>query len=323
MKIVITDFLKTFEFHNSTMLNHLGKSHDITYVDQPISYSQMRELMMSHDLAWYEFCDNFFYENMRHPKACKVINRLHSYELFTQVPFNVGWKGCDKLLVVSEEVKAMIQTAQNNNKFTVPIPDIDIFPNGVDFNKFQNENKTYNTKIAYVGWINYKKNPPLFLYLMDALRNRGMPHTLHIAGISQDERYTFYLNDMIDKMRLRERVFFDGWIPYNILPEWLKDKSYILSTSLFESLGNSIIESIASKCLPLIHNFYGADSRFGSNSVFHGIDDFMGLLRYYERMTQPEKKVAANKNRSQLKTKYDINLLLNKLDSIILSTREG
>jgi len=319
MKIVIFDRYKTFDFHHGHMVSHLGKNHEVLYVDEPIPQDQIRILMRKNDLTWFEFCDDMFREAMRHPKESKVICRLHSFELFTPVPLNTYWLNCDRLLIVSKEIETLMGRVKEKSK--IPVPSMDIFPNGVDFNLFEWKGKQYGQKIAWIGWINYKKNPQMILYLADALKKKGMDYTFHAIGRFQDPRYELYLSDMIKKMNLSDTVFFEGWVDNKNLPAWFENKSYNLSTSLFESFGNSIIESMGSGLIPLIHDFYGAGERFGNDCSFTGVDSFVNLLVRFEQLSNEEKQ-QISKKKKKLVEQYEINKQLSKLDSIINSVME-
>ncbi|MDY6863986.1 MAG: glycosyltransferase, partial [Thermodesulfobacteriota bacterium] len=165
-------------------------------------------------------------------------------------------------------------------------------------------------------WINYKKNPQMILYLADILNKKSMDYTFHIIGKFQDPRYELYLSDMINKLGLSKTVFFEGWVDNKDLPKWFADKGYILSTSLFESFGNSIVEGVASGLLPLIHNFYGADKRFGEVATFNGTDDFVTLLKHYENLEDKRKQQISIAKRKAME-RYNINRQLKKLNHII------
>jgi len=253
-------------------VEYLGKTHDVTLVDEAIALSQARDIHRTHDLVWYEWANDFFREAMRHPKECKIVCRLHSYEFFTDWPANTYWPNVDRLVTVSGTMKGMLENVQ----YRFPLPPMDILPNGVDLTGFTiPENKDYSTKkIAYVGWLNHKKNPQMLLYIMETIKGKG--YTLHIAGEWQDPRLKMYMLDMIEKMGLQECVTFYGRIPHDELSAWLADKAYIISTSLFESFGQALMEGIACGCLPLVHDWIGAGERFGPDAVFA---DLLGVKR--------------------------------------------
>lgn len=265
-------------------LEHLGKTHEVRHYAEKGGLTDAYRAHQWADITWYEWCDDWTRLAVTHPKlfkrpdgtehTCKIIVRLHSYELFTPIPAQMEWLKVDRLVTVSETMKNMIM----KQTFRYPLPPIDVLPNGVDTSRFKfNENKDYSTKkIAYVGWLNHKKNPQMLLYIMDAIRDMG--YTLHIAGEWQDPRLAMYMTDMIEKMNLGDCITFYGRIPHDQLPAWLEDKAYIISTSLFESFGQALMEGIACGCLPLVHDFIGAQERFGDLAVFRGVEDLQRWL---------------------------------------------
>lgn len=240
---------------------------------------RMQELLKWADLAWFEWCDQLLIAATKLPKTRPIICRLHSYEAFSDMPQQVDWSKVDHLVFVNKSVQELVGT-------TIPATQpTTIIYNGVDLNRFVlPADKPATKKIASVGYINYKKNPALLLYAFKKIHEYDPEYTLHIAGQHQDPRIELYITNFLKRHPLP--VFFEGWI--EDMPGWYRDKQFVISTSLFESFHYSIAEGMASGCLPLIHDWYGADNLYPERFLFGDPDACLKVLRECEKsdMTQ-------------------------------------
>lgn len=234
----------------------------------------MRKLLDWCDLAWFEWCDNLLINATKLPKSCLTLCRLHSYEAFTEMPRQVDWSKVDHLLLVNESVREILQL---NTKVSAPIS---VIHNGVDLTRFTiPPNKPVGKRICSIGYINYKKNPALLLYCFKAIHDYDPTYSFHIAGVHQDPRFQVYFHHLLPKLNIP--ITFDGWV--NDVPAYLKDKDFVISTSLFESFHYSIAEGMASGVVPLIHDWMGAAQLYPERFLFTTPEDCVRLLREIER----------------------------------------
>jgi len=211
--------------------------------------SEMRETLQWCDIAWFDWCDDLLIQATTHlPKTCPIICRLHSYEAFTDMPDKVDWNKVDLVIFVNGSVESMLKPRLPASVETV------VIPNAVDTERFRLQKTTYGKKIASVGYINYKKNPQLLLYIMAELKQWDPEFELHIAGQHQDSRIELYLNDMSRKLGID--IHYHGWI--EDMPAFYKEMDFVISTSLFESFHLSIAEGMACGLIPLVHDWFGA-----------------------------------------------------------------
>lgn len=256
----------------SDILSHLGQHNQIKVYESQ-SLERMNALLQWCDLAWFEWCDQLLVAATSLTKQCKIVCRLHSYEAFTEMPSQVDWSKVDCLILVNQSVCDLL-----GNELTSQVPTRIIY-NGVNTNRYDFEpSKPFNKKIGSVGYINYKKNPALLLYCFKKIVEYDPGYTLHIAGEHQDPRIELYFHNFLRRHPLP--VYFDGWI--KDMPQWYQDKSYVISTSLFESFHYSIAEGMSSGLLPLIHDWYGADYLYPTQCLFADPDDCVNLVKRYE-----------------------------------------
>lgn len=261
-------FFSTQDSFAEGILNHLASRNEIRKFSGD-SVQQMAELMQWADLAWFEWCDQLLIQATRLEKTCKIICRLHSYEAFTQMPAEVNWTKVDRLILVNRSVADVLGEYHNISVRK------EIIHNGVDLNKFTiPKDKKFGKKICSLGYINYKKNPGLLLYCFKAIHDYDPECEFFIAGRHQDPRIKVYFDHMIKRLDLP--VHLDDWV--DDVPGYLRDKDFVISTSLFESFHYSIAEGMASGVLPLVHAWPGAENVYPEKYLFNTPDECVKLI---------------------------------------------
>jgi glycosyltransferase involved in cell wall biosynthesis len=132
-------------------------------------------------------------------------------------------------------------------------------------------------------------------------------YRLFFGGIFQNRTLEQYLKYMVDALELSDVVFFDGW-QEDVL-SWLKDKHYIVSTSIIESQGMGILEAMACGLKPVIHNFPGANQIFPSEYLFNISEEFCNQI--LSDNYQPQKY------REFVEENYSLKNQLTKINNIL------
>lgn len=234
---------------------------------------EMHELMKWSDISWFEWCDEFIIYASKLPKVCKTICRLHSYEAFTDAIRQVNWQNVDDLIFVAPHIRDIVIQQMPSLPTQVHIH---VINNGVDLKKFSFVDKKKGFNIAYVGYINHKKNPSLLLQCLKYLIDIDNRYVLHIAGQHQELRFQLYFDHMVKEMKLEDNIVFHGWI--EDVPNWLKDKHYTVSTSVLESFCYGIADAMAVGLKPLIHNFVGAKELYPQKYIFNDVKEFAEMV---------------------------------------------
>ena len=231
---------------------------------------ELYELMKWSDISWFEWCTNLAVIGSKQPKTCKNIIRLHRYEAYEPWVRQVNWNMIDVLLTVGNSfVKdALLREVPYIESQTSMIH----IPNGVNLEKFPLIYRQRGKNIAFLSNLRSVKNPAFVLQCMQKLHYIDPEYRLFFGGRFQDHALEQYMRHMIDALHLRDVVFFDGWQPD--VHTWLKDKHYIVSTSIIESQGMALLEAMASGLKPVIHNFPGASQIFPSEHLFNIAEEF-------------------------------------------------
>ena len=273
---------------------------------------QLFDLMKWSDISWFEWCTNLAVIGSRKPKVCKNIIRLHRYEAYEQWPEQVDWSNIDYLITVGNSfVRNTISKKVPNIEDNTKIP---LIPSGVNLEKYSFTNRKKGKNIAFLSNLRMIKNPAFILQCMQKLHYIDPEYKLYFAGQVQDKCLEQYLKHMIDALDLNDVVFFENW--QRDVRTWLKDKHYIVSTSIIESQGMGILEAMACGLKPVIHNFPGANEIFPTEYLFNIAEQFCEQVlsdsyepakyRQFVEETYPLKKQLAGINRLFIQLEEEI-----------------
>jgi glycosyltransferase involved in cell wall biosynthesis len=203
-----------------------------------------------------------------------VLVRLHGYELFNGSLLQINWNVVDRLIFVAEHKR---QFFLQNYKDIIPVGKTTMVRNAVDTHRFSiADNKQKNKNIAFVGYINYRKQPILLLQFFYELLQRDPAFRLHIRGTHQDIRIKMAMEQMLAELKIEDKVYFyDRVVDLN---EFYADKTYVLSTSIEESFHYSIGEGMAAGLKPVIHAWVESRDIWPEQFIFRNLDEFLKLF---------------------------------------------
>lgn len=267
---------------------------------------QIDEGMQWADVCWFEWCDDLiaYGSKVKLAKDKKIICRLHRYEAFSEYVNNVKWENIDEVIFVSQHICDVVR-----RKVKLPIEKCQIIYNGIDFEEFKFTNRKKGYNLAWIGYLNLRKNPMLIIQYLNELVKIDKRYQLHIAGSFQDEALSYYMQDIIKKMNLQNNVYFSGFIPNEQMSNWLKDKHYIVTGSIAEGHPVGVMEAMASGLKPAIHYFPGADSFYPENYIYYNLDDFKRIIIEDEFNSQEAS--------DYIKKMYPFSKQLNKITMLI------
>jgi len=229
------------------------------------------------DALWFEWCGPLAACATNQIDLCgkKTIVRLHSFEAIdTNYANEVFWGNADHLVLVCGDVLEILRTRRAD---IARQTNVRVIHNAIECARFANDAPKVMTDIAWVGGLEMKKNPALFLQIMAKLVVIDPAYRLHVAGRFTDLRMYRYLNHMIGRLGLKEHLKFYDYV--TDMPAWLRDKGVLLSTTLYESFGMNIGEAMAAGAFPVIHDFPGADQLWPRECLFSTVDEAVALIQ--------------------------------------------
>lgn len=267
------------------------------------SVNDFKDTMAWSHVSWFEWCDSLLIEATKFPKTCRIVCRLHRFEAFTGMPSQVDWSKVDTLMLVAQHMTDALKIHVPDIQERVNIQTI---YNGVNLERFAFTERKKGFNIAYIGYLNYRKNPSLLLQCMRHLVDIDPRYILHVAGDYQDKECELYIEQMVEKLHLEDNVKFYGWV--DDLENWVQDKHFVLSTSIHEGHPAGIMEAMAAGLKPLIHNFYAAEEMYPRRYIFNTLDEFADMVMSDEYDSAEYRKYIADN--------YPLDRQLSKIESI-------
>jgi len=244
------------------LAEHLRKEFNVEVIN-----AFLPQYMKWADVAWFDWCDENIVLASQARWDCHVICTLRSYEYFTEHPREVNWANVDTLVFVADHVRRLSLEKFPNLRKTR----ITVIPDGIDLNRFTYREREHGRDIAWLGFLNHKKNVPLLLEIASQLRD----YRLHVAGIFQDKRLRTYWDHYLRVNGLRNISFY-GWV--EDVNAFLEDKSFILSTSLWEGTQVAVLEAMAKGIKALVHAWIGAEELYGPVTIYRNTADLRQAL---------------------------------------------
>lgn len=238
-------------------------------------YSQIDEGMNWADICWFEWCDELIAYGSKNSLATikNVVCRLHRYEAFTSYPNEVIWENVDKVIFVAEHIRDMVIEKAGLDKDKCIV-----LPNGIDMNKFNYKQREKGFNIAWIGYLNLRKNPMLVIQYFNEIVKKDNRYKLYIAGSFQDVDLKIYLEDMIERLSLSNNVIFEGFMENSKIAEWLEDKHYIVTGSISEGHPVGVMEAMASGLKPVIHYFPGSEQFYPKEYLYYDLEGFNNCI---------------------------------------------
>lgn len=243
----------------------------------PGTVDEVAEAARDTDILWFEWCGPLAAHATREMdlRGKKIIVRLHSFEAIdTNYPDELFWENVDHLVLVGGDVRDILCLRWPDIEQRVAIH---VIHNAIECDRFVSKSSKSMTDIAWVGRIEMKKNPGLFLQIMSRLAAIDPAYRLHVAGVCNDLRMSRYLRHLTARLGLVRHIVFYDFVEN--MPAWLADKGVLLSTTYYESFGMNIGEAMAAGAFPVIHNFPGADQLWPHECLFSTVDEAVALIR--------------------------------------------
>lgn len=295
------------------IIDSLSKDYEVKkiIIENNDKYNLIDQWMEWADVCWFEWCDELVIYGSSLPIAreVKIICRLHRYEVFTNYPQNVNWYNVDKLIIVTEHLKSFLSAQIPDIE---KIVDIITVNNGVNLKNYKFKERKKGFNIAYVGYINQRKNPVLLLQIISKLVKIDKRYKLYVAGQFQDGLIKLYWNYQIRQMELQDNVIFEGW--QDDISKWLEDKNYLISTSMHESFGYGIAEAMARGLKPVIHDFIMSEEVWPNKYLFCTVDEAVKMITC--------DKYNSKEYRKFIEDNYSLNMQINKIKEMLITIVE-
>lgn len=160
------------------------------------------------------------------------------------------WKYASFGIVITKDLKDELQTSLG-----LYLPPVYLAPMGVDIEKFKRsaplvaEKNNRKIKLIACGRLNYVKAHDDLIRVVSELKIKNYPVELKICGAmdapSQLVNYKKELEDLAEKLDVKEEIIFMGSISEEILKKELENSDIFCLASLKEPLGVATMEAMA------------------------------------------------------------------------------
>jgi glycosyltransferase involved in cell wall biosynthesis len=229
------------------------------------------------DVVFCEWCcENAVWHSRNKRPGSRLIVRLHRFEAFRDFPARVDWRNVDQLIVVSDHFRNICV-----EQFGVTPEIITVFPQFIEASELDRpKHQRAARTIGMVGINPYhhkrfdralefmKRLVSLDSSMMLRVRS-AMPWDIGWVWESNGGERRLYENlfgELMSDPELSDRVIFDR--PGRDMEEWYREVGFILSSSDSEGCHTSVLEGMASGCVPLVFSWPGAKSLFPSQFVY-------------------------------------------------------
>lgn len=246
------------------------------------------------DTAWFEWGDSAVITASQLPKYCRIVCRIHRYELYGTAFQQAKWENIDEVIFVSNAMKERFISLMGDKlpqclKITVLANLTDHMPQVVQ----SNHRDPY--AIACIARFCAQKNLVMLLPIMQALVKRNPRYKLYIAGRVEDQCLYDSFCQLIEVFGLKRNIVICGTMPADEISDWLRTKSFFLSVSYNESQGMAIFEAMLAGLKPVaFHAVGGLDEYLPARYIFTSIDE--AVVHLTEEELHPETYVLEAQN---------------------------
>lgn len=205
---------------------------------------------------------------------------------------------------------------------------IGVIPNGVDYEKFSYP-ITSEKKEEIRIMCKFKKDDVVLVTSSRLVHKNAID--VVIKAVSQlPEKYKFLilgvgpnkdeLLNQANNLKLQDRVVFKGFVPHDVLPEYLQASDIFIRPSRTEGLGNSFIEAMAAG-IPVIATPVGGIPDFlvdGETGLFCEVDNPESIVQKVEKLTKDKesREYIVKNAHKMVKDKYDWKSVAEKMEKI-------
>ena len=268
--------------------------------------------LTANDVVFFEWASGLLeVATKENSKACKIVTRLHSYELLEWAP-KINWEAVDKIILVSEAMRRRF-----GELFPSQVHKTEVIYNGVCLDKYHySGHREFHFNLGMLCNIHPIKRIYEVVIVVAILKQQGLDPHLRIAGAPVDDlRYAAAIKSLVDRLDLADNVVFDGYVTDT--PAWLQNIDILVSNSYWEGLPVSLIEGMASGCYCLSHHWDGAKEILPLENLYLSEAELIEKIMDYINRPTEEKEANRVCMRAIAVRRFDIEQTKQKIRAVI------
>ncbi|WP_439411909.1 glycosyltransferase [Enterobacter ludwigii] len=256
-RILITATQDNFHFMQPVMRLMREQGHYVTMLSsRELTQQALLDALKHCDVAWFEWGDGAIIPASKMPKYCRIVCRIHRYELYGEACLQVNWDNIDEVILVSQGMKKRFLSVMG--KDLPPHLKVTVLANLTEHIAVAQPSRSRNPwHIACVARFAPQKNLIMLLPIMQALVKKDARYKLFIAGRVEDACLYDSFCELIAVYGLSRNITLCGALPASEMPGWYADKSFLLSSSYNESQGMGIFEGMLMGLKPVAFHATG------------------------------------------------------------------
>ncbi|WP_313772728.1 glycosyltransferase [Enterobacter huaxiensis] len=286
-RILVTATSDNFHFMQPVMRLMRSQGHWVSELSgNALTQEALLNALRHCDVAWFEWGDGAIIAASKMPKYCRIVCRIHRYELYGEAFLQADWNNVDEVIFVSQSMKKRFITVMG--KTLPPQLKMTVLANlTAHLPAIKPSARRNPWHIACVARFAAQKNLVMLLPIMQALVKQDSRYTLFIAGRIEDQCLYESFCELIAVYGLRRNIVICGALAAEKMPAWYADKSFLLSTSYHESQGMGVFEAMLAGLKPVVFHAPGGLAEYlPSDYLFLSLDD--AVARIAEGNAQPE-----------------------------------
>jgi glycosyltransferase involved in cell wall biosynthesis len=227
------------------------------------------------DVVICEWCGpNAVWYSRNKRRGSRLLVRLHRFEAARPYPRQVRIGGVDQVICVNDRYARICQ-----ERFGWPAHKITVVPNVIDTAQFDRPKlDDADRHLGMIGMAPSRKRPDLALDLLEELRRDDDSYLLFIKSwlpwehawwvwedVDERDYYAALLRRIQRSPLLRQAVVFDEGGPD--VAAWLRRVGFVLSTSDDESFHVAVAEGMASRAVPVLRHWPGAETVYDTRWI--------------------------------------------------------
>jgi glycosyltransferase involved in cell wall biosynthesis len=289
--------------------------------------AQSRELAEWADVVICEWCvPNAVWYSRNKRKSTRLLVHLHRFELYSPYPSQVRIGNVDKVICVSDHYARLTR-----EKTGWPAAKIVTVPNPVDLLQFDRPKLDgARFQLGLIGIVPSRKRLDLALDVLEELRRHddrymlsvksGMPWEHWWVWQHAEERshYSEAFRRVQRSPLLRDAVVFDDAGPD--VPAWLRRIGFVLSVSDDESFHVAPAEGMASRAVPVIRHWPGAETIYDTRWIGETPGELAASVL---SLSSPEAWQAARQTAHQQVQAFDLGAVCRAWYHLIVGSAAG
>jgi len=247
-----------------------------------------RKLVRKADIVICEWClGNAVWCSRNKRLGQKLIIRFHSQERNLNYPAEVDMQNVDSMIFVGPHIRREAIARFGWERWAEK--KLVVIPNYVDTKALDMPKPAdAQFKIGIVGIVPRLKRPDLAVDIIERLRQKDERFHLYVKGKLPEEypwmlsrlKELRYYDDQMARIEssalLKDAVHFDSW--GDDMPQWYRKIGFILSVSDFEAFHLSIPEGAASRAIPLMLKWEGAEEIYPKDWSYHTVNEMVDAI---------------------------------------------